>query len=63
MPSCNFRIGFKSVLSHLECQCHRYRCEKGNVIEIVHDFLRVDGANIDYSQKVAAIHNSVLVCF
>ena len=63
MPSCNLRIGFKSVLSHLECQCRWCRCEKGNVIEIDHDFLRVDGANIDYSHKVAAIHNSVLVFF
>lgn len=54
------RIGFKSVLSYLECQCCRYTCEEGYDNEENHDFLQVDGGAREFSNKVVAVRNSML---
>lgn len=55
------RIRFKSVLSHLVCQCCGDGCKKRHNIKGDHDLLSVDGASGDLSHKVIAVRNSVLV--
>lgn len=54
------RICVKCLLSHLECQCCRCRCEKGYNNEGDIDFL-VDGVARDHvlPHKVAAVRNSM----